>query len=127
MDDIVGVFLSWQFLLVGIVVYFTFKLFNDFLAPKLWRAAKMRRVLKYFEGSKMVFPPLLGFALGWVPQMPRPEPLAESNSLTVAMLFMVAGLFCQAIVKGIRKALSARGINIELDMTPKEQKTKMIQ
>ena len=122
MDEILDVFLSWQFLLVGIVVYFVFKFFNEFVIPKLWTIPKLRRAIKFLEGSKMIFPPLIGFGLGCIPQMPRPEPLSESNQLTVAMLFLVAGLFCQSIVKAVRKALETRGVNIELDIPPKEQK-----
>ena len=98
--------------------------FNDFLIPKLWKHKKIRRVLKYMEGSKMIYPPLLGFGLGWIPQMPRPEPLLESNQLTVAMLYIVAGLCCQSIVKGVKKALEAKGIDLEIDLPPKEQKKK---
>lgn len=124
MDEIVGVFLSWQFLLIGIVVYFVFGFFNSFLGPRLWKikSKRWRAFMKFLEGIKMVWPPLLGFGLGWIPQMPRPEPLAESHQFTVALLYLVAGLGCQWIVKGIKKALEARGIDVELDMTPGEQK-----
>jgi hypothetical protein len=124
MDEIVRVFLSWQFLLVGIVVYFVFGLFNGFLGPKLWkiRNMKWRSIMKFLEGIKMVWPPLIGFGLGWIPGMPRPDALAESSTLTVALLYIVAGLGCQWIVKGIKKALEARGIDVELDMTPQDQK-----
>lgn len=121
MDEIVLVFLSWQFLVVGLVIYFTFRFFNDFAGPKLWRVVKLRKLLKFLEGSKMVWPPLFGFGLGWIPGVPRPEPLTGSSSLTVAMLFLVAGLFCQSIVKGVRKALAARGINIDWDLDPRSQ------
>lgn len=124
MDEIVSVFLSWQFLLIGIVVYFIFGVFNGFLGPRLWKIQnkKFRKFLKFMEGSKMVWPPLLGFGLGWIPGMPRPDALAESSALTVALLYIVAGLGCQWIVKGVKKALEARGIDVELDWTPKEQK-----
>lgn len=124
MDEITGVFLSWQFLLIGIIVYFVFAFFNQFLGPRLWKIKnkKWRSIMKFLEGIKMVWPPMFGFGLGWIPQMPRPEPLAESSQFTVALLFLVAGLGCQWIVKGVKKALEARGINVDLDMTPKEQK-----
>jgi len=124
MDEIVGVFLSWQFLLIGIIVYFVFGLFNSFLGPRLWKIKnkKWRAIMKFLEGIKMVWPPLLGFGLAWIPGMPRPDALSESSTLTVALLYLVAGLGCQWIVKGIKKALEARGIDVELDMTPKEQK-----
>ena len=122
MEDIVGVFLSWQFLLVGITVFFLFKFFNEFVGPRLWGIHKLRKVMIWLEGSKMIWPPLFGFALGWLPGMPRPAPLEESNNITVAMLFLVAGLFCQSIVKAVRKALEVRGVNVDLDIPPKEQK-----
>lgn len=126
MDEIVGVFLSWQFLLIGIIVYFLFGIFNGFLGPRLWKIKNKgwRKFMKFMEGIKMVWPPLFGFGLAWIPGMPQPEPLvaAESSTLTVALLYSVAGLGCQWIVKGVKKALEARGIDVELDMTPKEQK-----
>lgn len=122
MDEIVDVFLSWQFVLVGCTVYLVFKLFNQVVGPQLWKVVKLRKALKYLEASKTIWPPLMGFGLGWIPTMPKPEPLAESSSLTVAMLFLVAGLFSSAIVKGVHKALESRGINIDLDVPPKQQK-----
>lgn len=124
MDEIVSVFMSWQFLLIGIIVYFVFGLFNSFLGPRLWKIKnkRWRKFMKFLEGSKMVWPPLLGFCLGWIPGMPRPDPLVGSATVTVAMLYTVAGLGCQWIVKGIKKALEARGIDVELDMDPREQK-----
>lgn len=124
MDEIISVFLSWPFLLIGVIVWLVFAFFNDFLGPRLWKIKnkKWRAAVKFLEGIKMLWPPLMGFGLGWIPQMPRPEPLASSSQLTVALLYAVAGLCCQWIVKGVKKALEARGIDVELDMNPKEQK-----
>ena len=126
MDEIVSVFLSWQFLLIGIIVYFVFGLFNNFLGPRLWkiRNHRWRQFMKFLEGIKLIWPPIFGFALGLIPSMPRPDPLVESNQITVAMLYLVAGLGCQWIVKGIKKALEARGIDVDLDIDPREQKKK---
>ena len=123
MNEIINVFLSWPFLLIGIIVFFLFAFFNQFLGPRLWKIknVKWRAILKFLEGIKMIWPPLLGFGLGWVPQMPRPEPLADQHQATVAMLYLVAGLASSWIVQGVKKALAARGIDVELDMTPKEQ------
>jgi hypothetical protein len=124
MSEIVNIYLSWQFLLIGIIVFLIFAFFNDFLGPWLWRVqnTKWRKVMKFFEGIKMVWPPLLGFGLGWVPGIPRPDALMESSQLTVALLYLIAGLSCQWLVKAIKKALEARGIDVDLDFTPKEQK-----
>lgn len=128
MDEIVDVYLSWQFLTIGVVVYFIFGFFNNFLGPRLWKIknTRWRKTLKFFEGAKMVWPPVFGFALAWIPGMPRPEPLAESETITVALLYVVAGLGCQSVVKGVKKALEARGIDIDLDLDPKEQKKQRI-
>jgi hypothetical protein len=124
MNEIGNVFLSWQFLLVGIVVFFVFGFFNQFLGPRLWRLNKawLRRFLKVMESFKMIWPPLLGFALGWIPWMPRPAALEGTHQFAVALLYLVAGLFSLWIVKGVKKYLESRGINIDLDFTPKEQK-----
>ena len=131
MDEIVNVFLSWQFLLVGIAVFFVFAFFNGLGAWKglgayLWKIKGLRKILQILEGIKMLFPPLFGFGMGWIPQIPRPEPLVESTQFTVALLYMVAGLCSPWIVKGIKKALEAKGINVDIDLTPKEQKKHKI-
>lgn len=124
MDEIISVFLSWQFLLIGIIVFFVFAFFNQFLGPRLWKIknVKWRAIMKFLEGIKTIWPPLLGFGLGWIPQMPRPEPLADQHQATVAMLYLVAGLGSSWIVQGVKKALEARGIDVEMDLSPKEQK-----
>jgi len=124
MDEIACVFLSWQFLLIGLIVYFVFGFFNDFLGPRLWsiRNVKWRKTLKFLEGIKVVWPPIFGFTLGWIPDIPRPDALAESSTLTLALLYFVAGLCCQWIVKGVKKCLESRGIEIDVDLPPKQQK-----
>ena len=122
MDDIVRVFMSWQFLLVGVAVWMIFELFNKVINPYLWKVNKLRKVLKFLEGIKLVFPPLLGFGIGWIPSIPRPEALNDASQFTVALLYSVAGLCSQWIVKGVRKALEARGIDTDLDDPPRQQR-----
>ena len=129
MDEITGVFLSWQFLLVGVVVWMIFAFFNQFLGPRLWQIKdpRWRKTLRFLEGIKLIWPPIFGFGLAWVPGMPRPDALEDSGKLTVAILFAVAGLTCQWIVKGVKKALEARGIDIDIDVDPREQKKRKLQ
>jgi hypothetical protein len=122
MDSIGDVFFSWQFLLIGVVVFIVFGFFNQFIGGQLWRWRLVRPALRELEGTKLVWPPLIGFALGWVPAIPRPEALVESSQFTVALLYTVAGLCSQWIVKGVKKYIESRGIKIDLDDDPKRQK-----
>lgn len=129
MNQIVDVFVSWQFLLIGVIVFLIFAVFNGLgawpgIGAYLWKIDKAgwRKFLKVMEGIKMIWPPLFGFAIGWLPSMPRPEPLLEANQFTVALLYAVAGLCSPWIVKAVKKALEARGIDVMLDMPPREQK-----
>lgn len=122
MDAIGDVFFSWQFLLVGVVVFLIFGFFNQFVGGQLWRVKALRKVLRELEGTKMVWPPLIGFGLGWIPSMPRPTELTESSQFTVALLYSVAGLCSLWIVKGVKKYLESRGVKIDLDDDPRQQK-----
>jgi hypothetical protein len=122
MDAIGGVFFSWQFLLIGVVVFLVFGFFNRFVGGQLWRINSLRTILRELDGTKLVWPPIIGFALGWVPAIPRPEALTESSQFTVALLYSVAGLCSQWIVKGVKKYIESRGIKIDLDDDPRKQK-----
>lgn len=129
MNEIVNVFVSWQFLLVGVIVFLLFAIFNGLgswqgVGAYMWKIQSkgFRKFLKVMEGIKMIWPPLFGFALGWIPAVPRPEALEDTSQFTAALLYAVAGLCSPWIVKGVRKALEARGIDIELDEPPKAQK-----
>lgn len=122
MESIGDVFFSWQFLLIGVVVFLIFGFFNGFIGGQLWRVRSLRPVLRELEGTKLIWPPLIGFGLGWIPGIPRPEAVTESNQFTVALLYCVAGLCSVWIVKGVKKYLESRGIKIDLDEPPREQK-----
>ena len=132
MDEIISIFVSWQFLLVTFAIYLMFGLFNGIrewegISYYLWilggkpRMKWLRKFLKLMEAIKIPLLALMGFSLGWLPDMPRPAPLEESSTLTLAILYAIAGIFSMFIVKAIRKALEARGIDIDLDMQPKTQ------
>lgn len=121
MDSISDVFFSWQFLLVGLAVFLIFAFFNEVVGPRLWRVRWLRCVLKELEGIKVIWPPIFGFALGWIPAVPRPDELHYSSQFTVALLYAVAGLCSLWIVKFIKKQLESRGINIDWDVNPREQ------
>lgn len=129
MDEIWAIFTSWQFLLVGGIVFLIMSFFNGLgkwkgLGHYLWYTKKrpIRKLLKFMEAAKVLFLPIIGFALGWVPGMPRPPQLAESSTLSLAMLYAVSGLCSMLIVKFLKKTVEARGIDIDLDLSPKEQK-----
>ena len=129
MNDIYSIFTSWQFLLVGGTVFLIMALFNGLGSWRgvgfyLWKLKWTRKILKVVEAAKVLFLPLIGFGLGWIPQVPRPEQLQgeEVTQFTVALLYAVAGLCSMIIVKFVKKTLEAQGIDIDLDLDPKEQK-----
>lgn len=129
MDDIWTIVLSWPFLLVGVVVFLIMAFFNGLgswkgLGYYLWGTGNrtVRRALRFFEATKVLFLPVFGFALGSIPQIPRPDQLEEASQLAVALLYSVSGLCSMLIVKFIKKSAEARGIDIDLDIDPKEQK-----
>lgn len=131
MNEIFSIFTSWQFLLVGGIVFLIMAFFNGMGSWKgighyLWATKNkvVRKILKFLEAVKVLFLPIIGFGLGWIPQVPRPEALQgdDVSQFSVALLYAVAGLCSAIIVKFVKQSLQARGIDIELDMQPKEQK-----
>lgn len=128
MDQIVDIVLSWQFILVAAIVFIIFGFFNGVgkwkgIGYYLWKTNKkpIRKFLKFMEATKQLYPVGIGFGLGWIPQMPIPDALSDSSTLTVALLYAGAGLLCSEIVKAAKGLLSARGINVDVDLSPREQ------
>jgi hypothetical protein len=129
MDDLWGIISSWQFIVMGCVVFLIVAFFNGLgkwkgIGPYLWGTGNkpIRKFLKFMEAVKIPTMFLLGFGLGWIPAVPRPEQLAEVSQFTIALIYGIAGLFSIVIVKWVKKMAEARGIDIELDLDPKEQK-----
>ncbi|MHA2333072.1 MAG: hypothetical protein ACXAEU_13715 [Candidatus Hodarchaeales archaeon] len=131
MGEIHDIFVSWQFLLIGGIVFVIFGFFNGIgswegLGAHLWRikSKPVRQCLRCLEAIKVLFLPLIGFGLGWIPQIPRPEALQgeDVSQLSVALLYAVAGMCSMMIVKFVKKTLQARGIDVNLDLKPKDQK-----
>lgn len=129
MDDLWGIVSSWQFIVMGGVVFLIVALFNGLgkwkgIGPYLWaiKNKSIRKFLRFMEAVKIPLMFFLGFGLGWIPQVPRPEQLVEANQFTMALVYGIAGLFSMVTVKWVKKMAEARGIDIELDLDPKEQK-----
>lgn len=129
MDDLWGIILSWQFIVMGCVVFLIVAFFNGLgkwkgIGHYLWATKKkpIRQFLKFMEAVKIPLMFFLGFGLGWIPQVPRPPQLEEVSQFTMALVYGIAGLFSVVIVKWVKKMAEARGIDIELDLDPKEQK-----
>jgi len=125
MDEIVDIVFSWQFLLVGILVFLLMTLFMC-LGGLLWRFAWMRRVLVWLDAAAPWLPPLFGAGLGAIPIWPRPGSLNELPEgqayFAMIVLGLLAGLFYEKIWKGVKQVIEARGIDLSLDLPPKQQK-----
>lgn len=131
MDDLWGIVSSWQFIIMSCVVFLVVALFNGLdrwrgIGPYLWGTGNrpIRKFLKFMEAVKIPCMFLVGFGLGWVPSVPRPPQLTEASSLTLALVYGIAGLLSMVIVKWVKKMAEARGIDIELDLDPKAQKVR---
>lgn len=129
MDEIWAIFISWQFLLIGGIVFLIMAFFNGLgewagIGFYLWRTGNryVRRALVFFEATKVLFLPIFGFGLGCIPQIPRPGPLESASQLSVALLYSVAGLCSMMIVKLFKQTAEARGIDVEWDLDPKAQR-----
>jgi len=122
MNDITTIFISFPTILAACITFSVFYYLNMRVGPVLWETKNrfIRRVLKVLEATKLVYPPLFAASLACIPVMPRPA-LVEGSLFVSAFVFFVAGIFCTWIVKGVRKALEARGINIDIDDPPKTQ------
>jgi hypothetical protein len=123
MQEIIDIFVSGPFVVVAGIIFSVFYYFNVRVGPLLWNLQNrnLRKFLKFMEMTKLLYPPLMGFGLGFISLIPRPEPLKSSSVFVVACVYFVAGLFCQWIVKGVKKGLQAKGIDIDIDDTPKQQ------
>jgi hypothetical protein len=129
MDEMWKILLSWQFLLMGMVVFIIIAFFNGLgswrgIGSFLWTIENrtLRKLLKVTEMVKIPCMFLLGFGLAWIPGIPRPSEFEEASTLSLALLYGIAGLFSMIIVKWVKKVAEARGIDIELNLDPKEQK-----
>jgi hypothetical protein len=129
MVEIWEILTSWPFLMMGGIVFIIVAFFNGLgkwrgIGSYLWATKNkfVRRVLKVMEAWKMPFMFLIGFGLGWIPQIPRPPQLEEQSQLSIALLYGIAGLCSTFIVKHFKKYAEGRGIDIDLDLDPKQQK-----
>jgi hypothetical protein len=131
MSEIFSIMSSWQFIVASLTVFVVMAFFNGLHSWKgigyyLWgtKVRVIRKFLKFTEAVKVPCLFLLGFGFGWVPSIPRPEQLADAPQLSVALLYGIAGLCSMFIVKSVKKYAEARGIDIGLDLSPKEQKRR---
>lgn len=123
MDEVVGIVFTWQFILAAIVVALLMR-GGEVIGLRLWQTGnrRVRRLVVFAESLKVFFPPLFGFALGWVPWFPPMEALADVHRFVFALTLMVAGSCWQYVFMGVRQQLKTRGIDLDMAIPPKEQK-----
>lgn len=113
-------------LLVALIVSVTMKIGNV-----LWRIKWkwLRQALVFLDGVSPWLPPIFGAAIGAIPQIPRPGILAELPEHlgypTMIILGLIAGYLYERIWKSIKQVLEARGLDLDMDLTPREQKKEM--
>lgn len=133
MVEIWEILTSWPFLMMGGIVFIIVAFFNGLgawrgIGSYLWATKNkvIRRILKVTEEWKMPAMFLIGFGLGWIPQVPRPPQLEEQSQLSIALLYGIAGLCSMFIVKAFKKYAESKGIDIDLDLDPKQQKKRKL-
>lgn len=125
MNDILAIVVSWQFLLMGLLVALLMAFFLK-VGSAMWKVKKLRKVIKFFAGVSVWLPPVFGAGLGAIPYWPRPgavQELPEWQGYTaMVVLGLLAGVFYERIWKFVKERLESQGIDIDLDLDPKEQK-----
>jgi len=131
MDQIVALVFSWQILAFGVITALIIALFMK-IGAAMWKRKKLRGVVRFFNALKPWVPWLIGGGLGAIPIWPRPAAVlalpAEEGAFwtpqyfSMILLGIVAGALYERIWKGVKQVIEARGIDIDLDLTPKEQK-----
>ena len=127
MSEIELIFSAWPFLLVGILVYLIMYFFLK-VGALLWKIkwTWLRKTLKVLDAAHPWLPWAFGAGIGAIPVLPKPAlvlALPESYHVwSMVFLGLLAGALYERIWKSVQQGLEARGIDISLDMPPKEQK-----
>jgi hypothetical protein len=121
MDTVFNTIVSMPVLLIGGLVALIM-LGMNFVGEKLWRVRALRGVLIVLEGYKQVFPPLIGFGLAWIPWIPLPETIADYHRGFFAFIGLVAGALWREIFMLYKSRLKAKGLDVELELPPKQQR-----
>jgi len=124
MDEIGTIFRAWPVLLIGVLVYLIMYAFTK-AGELLWKVKKLRKTLKVLGAVAPWLPWAFGGGLGAIPIWPRPGLVLElPDNLQVwamVLLGIVAGALYERIWKSVKQVLEAQGIDVDLDMPPKEQ------
>jgi hypothetical protein len=102
--------------------------FFVFLGSKLWAVKKLRKLIKFCNAATVWLPSLFGAGLGAIPVWPRPGPIQDmpewQGYFSMILMGLICGTFYERIWKFVKERVAAAGIDIELDLPPKEQLKK---
>lgn len=125
MSEMEAVFTAWPVILIGILVYLVMFAFMK-IGSLLWKVKKLRKALKVMDAISPWLPWAFGGGIGAIPVWPRPALILEMPEQyhIWAMIFLgiLAGALYERIWKSVKQGFEAQGIDISLDMEPKEQK-----
>ncbi len=107
-------------LIIGLVAFIMLGL--GYVGERLWAFRKLRRTLVIMDSIKFVLPPLIGFWLAWIPQIPLPGPLEGHHRLLFAFVGLLAGALWREMFMLVKSQAKARGIDLEIDLPPKVQR-----
>lgn len=125
MDQIAALIFSWQFLTLGLMTWFIMNMGLK-IGKALWKIKRLRGLIRIFSALVPWIPWLIGGALGAIPVWPRPQMVAEIDPsyqyVTMIILGILSGAMYERIWKGVKQVIEARGIDLDSDMSPHEQK-----
>lgn len=127
MNEFASILVSWQFvgiaLVVGVIMTTLMK-----VGAALWRVKWkwLRQCLVFLDGVSPWLAPTFGAAVGAIPQIPRPSIIGDLPEglgyASMILLGLFAGSVYEKIWKGIKQIMEARGLKLDADLNPKEQK-----
>lgn len=122
MTEVIDIFVSAVFIGCGISVGIAMLLIQKLLTS-LWKIYKLRKFITGFYVSVPWLPLLFGGIFGSLSFWPVPELFVDSSYSKLLMIFLgiSSGMFYERIWKGFRQGMETRGVNLELDLPPKEQ------
>lgn len=125
MEQIAGLVFSWQFLSIGVMTALVI-IGALRLGEALWRYRALRGVIRFMDAAKPWIPWVVGGLLGaipWWPPPPQIEGLPQQYvAFSMILLGIIAGALYERIWKGVKQVIEARGIDLDWDLPPRDQK-----
>lgn len=125
MEQIAGLVFSWQFLTIGVMTALIIMTALR-LGELLWKVRRLRGMIRFANALKPWVPWAIGGLLGAIPWWPPPPQIEElpqqHGYFSMILIGIMAGALYERIWKGVKQVIEARGIDLEWDLPPRDQK-----